>query len=130
VLVAHPRTRELINRIYSTTPIIVHRPLSYLEMLYALQHSECLITDSGGLQKEAYFMQKPCITLRHNTEWTELVDAGVNFLAGDKGENIHTLYHQLKSLDFDFSKKFYGDGKTAEFITEKILSFLKERKKG
>lgn len=90
-------------------------------MLWAIQHSSIVITDSGGLQKEAYFLGKHCITLRNETEWVELIDINANFLhpLGDKellSEKVNRIIR--KSLPSD---KPYGKGDAAEKIARTIL---------
>jgi UDP-GlcNAc3NAcA epimerase len=123
---AHPRTKQKIQQLFPTLPFPVGRPFSYLQMIYALAHCRCVITDSGGLQKEAYFFKKPCITLRHSTEWQELTDARVNFLAGDTGENLLSVFNSLGDTSFDFSQAFYGTGNAAKEIATEIHNYLKE----
>jgi UDP-GlcNAc3NAcA epimerase len=127
LLVAHPRTKQVIAALHLRLPFMVIEPLSYLEMIHVIKESSCIITDSGGLQKEAYFFRKPCITIRENTEWKELLGAGVNKLAGDDGRNILSAYHELTSMQLDFSLKYYGDGNAAALIIDIIRKFLNER---
>ena len=92
VLPLHPRTKGKLSAIgYDTnnSHILFIEPVGYLEMVWMLKHCRLVMTDSGGLQKEAYFFDKYCITLRDETEWVELVKYGYNFLAGDdKGKSI------------------------------------------
>ena len=83
-----------------------------------------VITDSGGLQKEAYFCKKMCVTVRDNTEWTELLGAGVNIIAGTKYESIITAYERAKTLHPSFSNSFYGDGNSASIIVTEIMKYL------
>src|SRR5690606_21720497 len=84
VLPLHPRTRKTFEQfdLRPTTNIRIVRPVGYLEMVWLEMHCRAVVTDSGGVQKEAYFHGKRCITLRDETEWTELVELGVNILAG------------------------------------------------
>jgi UDP-GlcNAc3NAcA epimerase len=128
ILVAHPRTRQVISALHLDLPIIITPPLSYLEMLHVVKEASLVITDSGGLQKEAYFFKKPCITIRHNTEWKELVDAGVNVLAGDDGSGILDAYRKFELMKPDFSQPFYGDGNAARKIIDTIRQFINQRK--
>jgi UDP-GlcNAc3NAcA epimerase len=82
------------------------------------------MTDSGGLQKEAFFFGKPCIILREQTEWIEIVQNGNALLAGADESKIIQAFNTLRSRnDFTFPS-FYGDGKAAEFICSKIISDL------
>jgi UDP-GlcNAc3NAcA epimerase len=89
VLPLHPRTRKAAAEI-GWTPAHIHvvEPLSYLEMLWMEQRARLILTDSGGVQKEAYFMKVPCITLREETEWTETLENGCNVLTGTDSEKI------------------------------------------
>lgn len=89
VFPAHPRVREIVESKLRRSPALRERmcllsPLSYLEMMALIQHSQLVLTDSGGLQKEAFFLGVPCVTLRGETEWIETVDAGWNRLTGDQ----------------------------------------------
>jgi UDP-GlcNAc3NAcA epimerase len=85
---------------------------------------QAIITDSGGIQKEAYFFQKSCITIRDETEWVELVNANVNFLASANKNRIIETFKSLKNKKLDFSQEFYGNGKAGEKIVD-ILSNYK-----
>lgn len=79
------------------------------------------MTDSGGLQKEAFFFEKPCITLRDETEWVELIKNRFNVLAGaDKGKIIN-LYHTYE-FNTDFSTDLYGEGKASAIIVKELLN--------
>lgn len=92
-----PRTRNIINQegLELNTNVKVIEPLGYFEMLELEERCKYIITDSGGVQKEAYFMKKPCITLRDQTEWVETVESGWNTLAGSKKEKIIHIYNSL-----------------------------------
>jgi UDP-GlcNAc3NAcA epimerase len=81
------------------------------------------MTDSGGLQKEAYFMGKPCITLRDETEWVELVDARVNRLVGANKSNIVQTFNSIEPLNPETTSMLYGDGNASEKIVSGLLSF-------
>jgi UDP-GlcNAc3NAcA epimerase len=81
ILPLHPRTRAAAAKFdISFDGIKVIAPLGYLDMVALLDHCACVYTDSGGLQKEAYFLQKPCVTLRNETEWVETIQCGWNRL--------------------------------------------------
>lgn len=125
---AHPRTRSAVLASNSSIRFQMIQPMGYLEMLAALEQCSCIITDSGGLQKEAYFFRKPCITLRNTTEWTELVKAGVNVLWTEEGPDLFTLYNRLSQATLDFSPLFYGTGRSCDLIVEKLLRFTNKNR--
>jgi UDP-GlcNAc3NAcA epimerase len=95
-------------------------PVGYPEMIYLLEKCMLVMTDSGGLQKEAFFFKKPCITLRDETEWVELVEHGYNSLAGAETENIYDAYKAIIETDLDFNIELYGDGKSGEKIVKNL----------
>ena len=121
ILPLHPRTRNYIAKYGLKPEFQMVNPVGYLEMVYLLQNCSMVMTDSGGLQKEAFFFGKPCITLRDETEWVELVEHGVNYLAkvAEKG-NIFSIYEMLKGKEIDFEIDLYGKGDTAELIVERL----------
>src|SRR5690606_37480723 len=84
VLPLHPRTKARLAELELTPPanVYVVDPVGYLEMVWLEVHCSAVATDSGGVQKEAYFHRKPCVILRDETDWTELVEAGFNIVAG------------------------------------------------
>ncbi|MDL2297126.1 UDP-N-acetylglucosamine 2-epimerase (non-hydrolyzing) [Bacteroidales bacterium OttesenSCG-928-C03] len=120
----HPRTKaKLLDNGYDLTnsPILFIEPVGYLEMIWLLSHASLVMTDSGGLQKEAYFFQKQCITLRNETEWVELVELGANHLAGTNRAQIVDIYHDLLNpRPVDFSLPLYGDGNASEKIVQSM----------
>jgi UDP-GlcNAc3NAcA epimerase len=124
VLVTHPRTNEAIEAICYHLPFHVSAPLGYFDMLQAVKNAECVITDSGGLQKEAYFLKKPCITLRKHTEWKELVEAGVNVLAVEP-DKVIPLYHAFIGKKLNFNACFFGDGQAADKIVDQLITHYK-----
>ena len=108
--------------------LILIDPVGYLEMIWLLDNCTLVMTDSGGLQKEAYFFNKPCITLRDETEWVELVEIGVNRLAGADKETIVNSFcsivsseEHLKTKDHQQKTNLYGDGKASEKIIEELI---------
>lgn len=133
LLPLHPRTRKmiaahpdvaLVHRVQSGEGILLTAPVSFLEM--TMLESECtmVITDSGGVQKESYFLQKPCIVLREETEWVELVQQGTALLAGTDEEKIISAYGQLSAKkDLQFPPLF-GDGKAAEYMVNALVEKL------
>jgi len=126
----HPRTRKRITETGlkidgDSSGIRLHLldPVGYLEMVWLLQHCALVMTDSGGLQKEAYFFKKPCITLRDETEWMELVDTGVNTLVGAKSSAILDAFCNALNLpQIAFDRDLYGSGKAGQLIAEQLLS--------
>jgi UDP-GlcNAc3NAcA epimerase len=126
VLTLHPRTKAAIDRFELNVECIVLPPLGYFDMLRCIKDSEMIITDSGGLQKEAYFFQKPCITVRSETEWVELVEQGYNILAGTKASDILAAVKEMSAREFTWSSQLYGDGHAGEHIVDLLLAWKKE----
>ena len=123
ILPLHPRAQKAIKELnlqISNTPIHIVEPVSYLEMIYLLKKCSAVMTDSGGLQKEAFFFKKPCVTLRNETEWVELVENGFNYLAGAKAETIYDTYKNYVEKKYNYNLELYGDGKAGG----KIVDFL------
>lgn len=124
VLPLHPRTRNKLNSIdynFSASPIIFIEPVGYLEMVWLLQNCELVMTDSGGLQKEAYFFKKPCLTLREETEWVELVENGYNTICGnDKNYIVDSCKKVINNGKVTFSNDLYGSGNAGL----KIINYL------
>ena len=131
VLPLHPRTSNLLDRNLSKDLVEAIRlnsnfkiisPVSFLEML-ALEKNCCLVmTDSGGVQKEAFYFEKPCVILRPETEWIELLENGAALIADADENKIKFSFEQLiakKDLSFP---KLYGDGNAAVFICSEIIS--------
>jgi UDP-GlcNAc3NAcA epimerase len=127
ILPIHPRTRGVLHKLQLLKPleekITLLEPIGYLDMLALEQYAQCIITDSGGVQKEAYFNQVPCITLRDETEWVELVEAGWNRLCSpDAPFSLSKLINETRLRPDHNSSKLYGDGSAAE----KIVDLLNE----
>lgn len=123
VLPLHPRTRQKIQEIgypLDRTPILFIEPVGYLEMLYLLHHCALVLTDSGGVQKEAYFAHKYCLTLREETEWMELCARGYNHLLGHNHVDIVTTVQNFLHMPPIFLDDLYGDGHTARVIVRSI----------
>lgn len=122
VLPLHPRTRKTMaaNNIVLKNVCVIE-PVGYFDILYLLKNSAGVLTDSGGMQKEAYFFAKPCFTLRDETEWVELVDCGANILVG---ADYDTIINNVQNYKYDkqyFAQQLYGDGKAGEKIVEMLL---------
>lgn len=121
----HPRTKNKLKNLnydFKNSKINFIEPVGYLEMVWLLQHCRFVMTDSGGLQKEAYFFGKYCITLRDETEWVELVDNGYNILSGaDKHKIIDSADKILQRGVLSASKKLYGNGDASVKIVDELL---------
>lgn len=120
---AHPRTRKLIDSMdFNIIPehISMIEPLSYLETLAALHHARLVLTDSGGLQKEAFFSGKACVILRPETEWTEIVENGAAMLADSDEQRIIDATDRLLKVKPPRPVEF-GNGHAAESIVENII---------
>jgi len=120
VLPLHPRTKAILEKNNLEVNCTIINPVGYLEMVYLIKNAKMIMTDSGGLQKEAFFFKKSCITLRDETEWVELIEKKFNVLAGADKEKIIELY---TSYDFnkDFSIDLYGTGKAGAIIVKELL---------
>ena len=91
-------------------------------MVYLLNHCKIIITDSGGVQKEAFFFKKPCVTLRDETEWVELVENGFNIIAGANKQKIKDATEKLLTKKMNFNKNLYGNGKAGPLIVNYFKS--------
>ena len=128
IMPLHPRTRDKIEKysIKIDPKIKIIDPVGYLNMVWLIQNCNLVITDSGGLQKEAFFYSKPCITVRDETEWVELVDAGVNIVTGSSREDICDAFDTFSQKEsFTFDQNLYGNGNAAKKISNEILKNLK-----
>ena len=124
VLPLHPRTKKLLPPTFCFHPdLIIIEPVGYLEMVWLLDHCSLVMTDSGGLQKEAYFFQKPCITLREETEWVELVEKGYNTLTGGGREEILSAYKKARTASWEMDRELYGNGKASRKVIEELLKY-------
>jgi len=125
VFPAHPRTQKylktyrLMEKIENAANIILIPPVGYLDMLVLEENAKKILTDSGGVQKEAYFLKVPCITLRDRTEWVETVEDGWNVLVGADKRRILRVIKEFRPNGKTYTHKF-GDGTASKKIT-KIL---------
>ena len=121
VFPVHPRTKKILaeHGLHFGKHVTLIEPIGYLEMLKYEESCSAILTDSGGVQKEAFFFKKTCITMRDSTEWVELVDSGWNTLVGADTEKIISSLRNIKMPDQ--YPELYGDGKTAEKIIETLL---------
>lgn len=123
ILPLHPRTKKFIEDygLNFNDNIKVIEPIGYLEMLMLESNSKKIVTDSGGVQKEAYFMGKPCITMRDETEWVETVKLGWNKIVGtDKNEIINSIKTFNPTTK---QEKIFGDGNASDKIVDIIDSY-------
>ena len=123
IIPLHPRTRKLLaNQNFIPKNTIIIEPVGYLLMIYLTAHATMVVTDSGGLQKEAYFLKTPCTTLRDQTEWVETLENNWNVLSAITVENIlRTVNRPLDCLNFP-QPMLFGDGHAAKHISQAILN--------
>ena len=125
ILPLHPRTAQAL-RALATKPfskdVTVTAPLGYLETAWLLGHCRMLITDSGGMQKEAFFYGKPCVTLREETEWVELVEIGANQLVSPESEDGLAKINNAMEVLVVCEARPYGVGKAGVQITAALLA--------
>ena len=121
VVPMHPRTRNILAQNYQLPDFTIIDPVGYFDMIMLLKSCEMVITDSGGVQKEAFFFAKHCITLREQTEWVELVDKGYNLLVGSDIDKLRDAFDFFRNKQSDFSIDLYGNGKAAEMAAAEIF---------
>lgn len=128
ILPIHPRTKRKIEDLDSNfihtlnkSKVKIIAPIGYLDMLIIEKHSRVILTDSGGIQKEAYFFNIPCITLRNETEWSELVTGDYNILSGNDTNKILKSYEIMKNKDIVNDTKLYGSGDAYKKIVTILL---------
>ena len=128
VLPLHPHTAKVLQEQgidLATSGITVIPPTSYFETLWLLQRTDMVLTDSGGLQREAYFLGKPCVTLRDETEWVELPQSGRNLLAGNTTAGILEAYEKMEVMaqnPIPPADALFGDGNAAERIVIELIT--------
>lgn len=127
VLPLHPRTKKTLDSLGLLSKIDGHvkliPPLGYLDMVMLEANCHVIVTDSGGVQKEAYFFTKPCVTLRDESEWVELLDAKVNFLCPPTDPNVLTeTVTKASQMDIDYPVGLYGAGDAGKKIVEKLFN--------
>jgi UDP-GlcNAc3NAcA epimerase len=122
----HPRTERSLGKLSAAEfeRIDIIRPLSYLDMLILEEHAELIVTDSGGVQREAYFLARPCLTLREEIEWPETLNGGWNHLVGTKSESIIQAIELVRVPDHPPDLKLFGDGNARERMKKEILQAL------
>lgn len=132
VLPLHPRTRKMLNtqltpelleRINHTNRLKIIPPASFFEIIRLEKNARVVMTDSGGVQKEAFFFETPCVILRPETEWVEIVEAGAGVIADADYQRIMNAYHQLAGKAVNFPPLF-GDGHASEKILTEIINYF------
>lgn len=132
VLPLHPRTRkllpnqlppELLQQVEQCSNMIITEPASFFDIIRLEKHAQVVMTDSGGVQKEAFFFSTPCVILRPETEWVEIVEAGAGILADADYDRILAAYRQLANHPVHFPPLF-GDAHAASHILNQIVEYL------
>lgn len=114
----HPRTAKLISQQHIQPAFSIIDPVGYFDMLQLLHYCALVITDSGGLQKEAYFFKKFCVVMREQTEWVELMLNGFCEIAGSDTKKITDIAGRLLKTPFIDAPGLYGDGRAGEKIAD------------
>jgi UDP-GlcNAc3NAcA epimerase len=125
ILPLHPRTHKVLKTLDSQVPQNRHvrltGPLDYLDTLALEMHAKVILTDSGGIQREAFFAGIPCLTLREETEWPETLNSGWNRLVGANTKKIIWGFRSIKT-PADSRPELYGDGRAGELIIDRLIS--------
>ena len=136
VLPLHPRTAKLLSvnlepkvceRVLASKRIRLLPPATFFEIIELERNAQIVMTDSGGVQKESFFFERPCVILRPETEWVEIVEHGAGIIADADYDKIVNAYQELTGKIVKFPQLF-GDGKAAEHILEAIVEYLHEVK--
>ncbi|MEH6799075.1 MAG: UDP-N-acetylglucosamine 2-epimerase (non-hydrolyzing) [Halopseudomonas sabulinigri] len=122
VLPLHPRTRNLIGQQGLSLNLHLIEPVGYFEMIWLLSQTQLVLTDSGGVQKEAYFFGKACLTMRDQTEWVELIDVGANELVGADTQTIVESTQRHLGRQVQDTEKLYGGGEASQRIVDELLN--------
>jgi UDP-GlcNAc3NAcA epimerase len=121
----HPRTKKIIEEQNLDCDAKIMDPVGYFDLIELVKTCSLVMTDSGGLQKEAFFFNRPCVTLRSETEWTELVDGGFNKLAIESSAKIVEAAIEMRKLEIINPPLLYGDGRSCERIVAKLIEYLR-----
>ena len=131
IIPLHPRTKKLLdvnlnseiyNQLINNERIRIIPPASFLEMIKLERNADLVITDSGGVQKEAFFFKKPCIIIRSETEWKEIVECGAAVIADANEERIIESYYQFMQKENQEYPEYFGDGKAAIYICNELIN--------
>lgn len=123
----HPRTKGLLLELFGDAMTVdgirFCSPVSYFQMQSLEMNARCILTDSGGIQKEAFFHGVPCITLRDETEWVETVEAGGNFLVGSSHQKIISTFHHIINSAVNYREEnLFGDGHAATKVADLLAA--------
>lgn len=126
VFAVHPRTANALKKIdlydkAAKSMMLIDPPLNYFDMLIMEKNADKILTDSGGIQKEAYFFNVPCITLRTETEWTETTKSGLNIVSGTRRGEILSAVYKIAGKNPARKNHFYGTGKARKLILNILL---------
>ena len=124
VLPLHPRTKGKIEALGIDLKVKLIEPVGYFDMIELLKKCSLVMTDSGGLQKEAFFFKKNCVTMRDQTEWVELIENNVNVLVGSNGNKIKAEIERMLSQQSNFNIDLYGNGNACKNIVTNLLKEL------
>ena len=131
IIPLHPRTRKKLDQCglqaVSNPQIRFIEPVGYLDMIQLENAARLIFTDSGGVQKEAYFAGVPCVTLRDETEWVETVEAGANYLGGADTDSVLSAYEKASRARVSLKNGIYGDGHAADAIVNYFIAQEKVR---
>jgi UDP-GlcNAc3NAcA epimerase len=124
VLPVHPRTKELMLQHHLHDNILIIEPVGYFDMIALIKHSRLVVTDSGGLQKEAYFFNKFCVTTRDQTEWVELVEHGYNEIVGADSNKLIAAVNTFEGKTFKKEIELYGGGQAALGMAQYLKNYV------
>ena len=122
VLPLHPRTKAKLSAHGLQLDVKLIDPVGYFDMIELLKNCSLVMTDSGGLQKEAFFFKKNCVTLRDQTEWVELIENKVNVLVGASSEKLVAESKNMLDADSNFDIDLYGNGKASGNIVKSLMN--------
>jgi UDP-GlcNAc3NAcA epimerase len=123
ILPIHPRTKAILVKVGIVVEFTMIEPVGYFDMIQLIINCQLVLTDSGGIQKEAYFFDKFVITLREETEWVELIDNNYSRLTGSNKEKILEAFNYFFDRPFVKLSQLYGGGSAARLITQTLLNF-------